>query len=213
MRPIYLHGLGQAPAAWEPVLRRLGGPKEALCPDLAGLVAGGEATYPRLYRAFARLCDRQNAPLALCGLSLGGVLALQYAAERPERVGALALLAPQYRMPRRLLKMQNALFRLMPAALFRGTGFSRAQFIQLCGSMMELDLGEALPRVACPALVACGSRDRANRRACEELARLLPRGELHILEGAGHELNRDAPEALAALLGEFFGRAPEGREG
>ena len=206
MRQVYVHGLGQTPSSWAPVLRLMGAPEDCVCPDLTKLVPGKETTYPQLYRTFARLCDGLEAPLALCGLSLGGVLALHYATEHPERVGALVLIAPQYRMPKHLLRVQNALFRLIPRSMFRETGFTKSQFIQLCGSMMDLDLTEGLSHVSCPALVLCGSRDRVNKQACTELAQLLPGAELHIVEGAGHELNHDAPEKLAALLRDFCHR-------
>ena len=204
MRQVYVHGLGQTAADWDSVLRQLGRAAGRVCPDLAGMLPSGEVTYPRLYSAFARLCDGLEAPLALCGLSLGGVLSLHYTAEHPGRVGALALIAPQYRMPKRLLQIQNILFRFMPQSMFRETGFSKSQFIKLCGSMRDLDLSEALADISCPALVLCGSRDRANRRASAELAQLLPGAEFRIVEGSGHEVNRDAPEQLALLLRAFF---------
>lgn len=209
MKQVYVHGLGQTPSSWEPVLRLLDAPADCVCPDLAKLVPAGEVTYSKLYGAFAQLCDGLEAPLALCGLSLGGVLTLHYAARHPERVGALVLIAPQYRMPKGLLNLQNALFRFMPSSMFRETSFSKSQFIELCGSMMDLDLSGDLSPISCPALVLCGSRDRANRRACTELARLLNHAELRIVAGAGHELNREAPEHLAALLRDFYARIPE----
>ena len=208
MKQVYIHGLGQTPSSWESVLRLLGTPADCLCPDLAEMASTGEAAYPCLYRAFSRLCDALEAPLALCGLSLGGVLALHYAAEHPGQVGKLVLIAPQYRMPKRLLQVQNGLFRLMPQSAFRGTGFTKLQMILLCRSMMGLDLSGALPRISCPTLVLCGGRDWANRRACATLAGRLPGAGFHIVEGAGHELNREAPEQLAALLRGFYAQAP-----
>lgn len=211
MKNVFVHGLGQTPDSWKPVFSLLDGPGDCVFPDLAAMVSAGEATYARLYRAFTRLCDGLEAPLALCGLSLGGVLSLHYAVEHPERVGSLVLIAPQYKMPKRLLQVQNTLFRLMPRAMFRETGFEKAQFLQLCRSMMELDFSSALSGIACPTLVICGDRDRANRQACKDLARLVKRADLRVVEGAGHELNREAPEKLALLLREFYDRAPEVR--
>lgn len=211
MKNVFVHGLGQTPDSWKPVFSLLDGLWDCVFPDLAAMVSAGEATYAQLYRAFARLCDGLEAPLALCGLSLGGVLSLHYAVEHPERVGSLVLIAPQYKMPKRLLQVQNTLFRLMPRAMFRETGFEKAQFLQLCRSMMELDFSSALSGIACPTLVICGDRDRANRQACKDLARLVKRAELRVVEGAGHELNREAPEKLALLLREFYDRAPEVR--
>lgn len=206
MKQVYVHGLGQTPDSWDSVLRLLELPEDCVCPDLAKLVSAQETTYPNLYNAFAQLCGDLEEPLALCGLSLGGVLALHYAAEHPGRVGSLVLIAPQYRMPKQLLRVQNALFRFMPRSMFRETGFAKSQFIQLCGSMAELDLSRKLSCISCPTLVLCGSRDRANRRACMELTQLLSGAELHIVEGAGHELNLDAPEKLASLLRAFYAK-------
>lgn len=204
MTQVYVHGLGQTPASWGPVLSLLDASDEPVCPDLTQLVSAKEINYSHLYGAFAQFCDNLEAPLALCGLSLGGVLALHYAAEHPERVGSLVLIALQYRMPKRLLRMQNALFHVMPSSMFRGTGFSKAQMIQLCGSMLDLDLSGRLSDISCPTLILRGNRDRANKLACTELAQLLRRAELHIVEGAGHEVNREAPEQLAVLLRAFY---------
>ena len=146
MKQIYIHGLGQTPDDWKEVLHRLNSEKDGVCPDLPGMASAGQATYTDLYSAFARFCSRIEGPLSLCGLSLGGVLALHYAAEHPEQVDRLVLIAPQYRMPKRLLQAQNLLFRCMPRSLFRQMGFSKDQFIQLCKSMEELDFsGVALP--------------------------------------------------------------------
>ena len=54
----------------------------------------------------------------------------------------------------------------------------------------------------------CGARDRANRRAARTLAEALPRAALRTIPGAGHEVNRDAPEALGQLLTAFLRAEP-----
>ena len=69
---------------------------------------------------------------------------------------------------------------------------------------------EDLGRIACPVLVLCGERDRANRKAALELRAGIPGAEAAWIPGAGHEVNRDAPEALAEVLREFFGRVCAG---
>lgn len=205
MKQIYVHGLGQTAASWEAALCRLEKPDECICPDLAEMIPAGEAvTYQALYKAFTELCDRLEGPLDLCGLSLGGVLALHYSVEHPEHVHSLVLIAPQYHMPKGLLRMQNILFRFFPKSAFSQVGFTKAQFIQLCGSMMDLDLSGELSEITCPTLVLCGSRDRANKQACIQLVQRLKRAELQIVDDAGHEINREAPEQLAVLLRDFY---------
>lgn len=207
MQRVFVHGLGQTPAAWEKTVRSLGDGAESLCPDLAELVGSREAAYPALYESFCGFCGRLEGPLDLCGLSLGGVLALNYAIGQPERVRSLVLIAAQYRMPGNLLRLQNLLFRLMPEGMFRQTGFEKRDVIRLCGSMMDLDFRGSLGRVACPVLVLCGERDAANRKASGELAGLLKNAEFRLIKGAGHEANTDAPERLAEALRAFYARA------
>lgn len=202
MATILLHGLGQGPESWEAVARGLEG--EVLCPDLFAPVRGGTAAYPGIYRAFAGFCGGLGGPLRLCGLSLGGVLALQYAAEHPERVEALALVGTPYVMPKGLLRFQNAVFRLLPGGAFRQMGLSKRDVMGLTRSMMDLDFREELRKISCPVLVLCGERDRANRKAALGLQRALSRAELAWIPQAGHEANTDAPDALAEALRRFF---------
>lgn len=51
--------------------------------------------------------------------SLGAVLTLNYAIDHPDKVKALVLIAAQYKMPKKLLKVQNMLFHLMPNSAFQ----------------------------------------------------------------------------------------------
>lgn len=200
MKYIYLHGLGQTPDSWNRVLGYRNTSTDSICPDLARLVHGREVKYSDLYAAFSALCDTTNDELVLCGLSLGSVLALNYAIDHPERVKALVLIAPQYKMPRTLLKLQNILFRFMPKSAFSQTGFQKVDFIRLCHSMAELDFSRSLRKVTCPVLVLCGANDRVNQRACKTLSHLLPNAKFRMIPAAGHEVNTDAPERLAKIL-------------
>ena len=87
MTHIFLHGLGQGPDSWDGVLAAF--PEQGECPDLTSFFAKGGAAYRDLYRGFCTWCEGKTPPLGLCGLSLGAVLALHYALDHPERVGAL----------------------------------------------------------------------------------------------------------------------------
>ena len=205
MTYVFLHGLGQTPAAWQPVLRRLAPENTAVfCPDLAALVPGPAPDYPSLLAALEEQLAPLPSPLHLCGLSLGGILALDYALRRQEQVASAVLCAVPVRMPRTLLRIQDLLFGLMPERAFAGTGFSRQRMRSLARSMAALDFSPRLPELHRPVLVLCGSRDRANRRSARELARALPDARLHWLAGADHELNTEAPEITAELLRGFY---------
>lgn len=199
MRIIFLHGLGQTAAAWDGVTSQLSPEYTISTPELTEFTAG-DCTYDTLYRGFCGYCDGFSEPLLLCGLSLGAVLALNYAADFPEKVCGLALIAPQYKMPKKLLKLQNTVFRIMPKSSFSGTGFTKSGMIQLTGSMSELDFTESLSRIACPVTIACGEKDKTNMKAAAELFRLIKGSELTVITRSGHEANLKNPAETAVMI-------------
>lgn len=205
MKTVFLHGLGQDCTSWERTAAAMGSGARVLCPSFSDWLSGKEVCYANLYRALEEYCEPFHEPFCLCGLSLGGILALQYAIAHNNRVAALVLIGTQYQMPKRLLKLQNFLFRFLPNAAFQGTGFGRADMRKLCRSMMHLDFGQELQRVHCRTLVVCGEKDRANRAAALALKERIPRAQLAILPRAGHEVNTECPEALGDVLRVFLG--------
>lgn len=206
MKQIYLHGLGQNPDSWSKVIEQLEAAEHSMCPDLSELVQGQDTTYQNLYAAFSAMCDEIEEDICLCGLSLGGVLALNYAIEHPEKIKGLVLIATQYKMPKKLLRVQNAIFRFMPKSMFQQTGFGKSDFLKLCNTMMEWDFSDSIYNVSCPTLVIYGEKDRANKNASIELANMLIDAELQVFNGVGHEINIEAPDKLEETLRVFFGK-------
>lgn len=203
MRCVLIHGLGQTTESWNPVVSHLHR-QDVCCPDLFPIPQNEPLTYPALYRTFAGYCSGLDNTVDLCGLSLGGVLALNYAIDHPEKVHSLVLAAAQYKMPKGLLRIQNVLFSVMPEKAFSQTGLRKKDMIALCASMMELDFGTSLSEIHCPTLIVCGQRDSANQKASRELAGQIPRAQMKIIPGAGHEINTDTPEEFAKLLYAFY---------
>ena len=76
------------------------------------------------------------------------------------------------------------------AAVLRGMG---------TGAMAPL--WERLPALTMPATILAGADDPKFVALGERLATALPNGELVVVEGAGHGLPREAPEAVVAALG------------
>ena len=71
--------------------------------------------------------------------------------------------------------------------------------------MYNPTLPHLLGGVATPALVVWGSDDRIVPRECgEQYARALPEARLAIVEGAGHFVEMEQPDALAKLLLDFM---------
>lgn len=203
MKYILLHGMGQNAASWQQTVSRLPRDLQTVCPELREFTTEGDCRYDKMYAAFCDYCKKLSEPVNLCGLSLGAVLALNYAADFPKEVSALVLAAPQYEMPKRLLKMQNTAFKFMSEKKFKDTGFAKKDFISLTNSMADINLSAQLSAIRCPVLILCGEKDSANKRAAETLSEMLPNARFSLVEGAGHEVNIDNPQALADKLAAF----------
>ena len=117
MKTILIHGLGQTAGAWNKTAELL--PQEdMLCPELSAFIGGG--SYGELYSGFSGYLDELGQPLFLCGLSLGAVLALNYAIDRPGSVRGLALAARPVPYAEGSAQIPGAVFRLMPEKSFAG---------------------------------------------------------------------------------------------
>ena len=204
MKTILLHGLGQTSSSWNNTISTMDNNTDILCPNLFDWLENKEVCYQVLYLALSEYCKQFSEPFNICGLSLGGILALQYGIENPDKIHSLALIATQYTMPKKLLKFQNMLFRFMPKKAFQSMGLDKAGFINLSKSMINLDFQKDLKRINHPVMVICGEKDTANKQASLQLQSQLPQAELLVIKNSGHEVNIDAPEDLGKALSTFF---------
>lgn len=199
MKTVLLHGLGQTAKDWEGVKQRLSS-SNIDCPELFTIV--NDMSYSRLLDNLERQYADTDELLCICGLSLGAILALDFAIRHEDKVGALILIAAQYKVPRLLIDFQNLLFHCMPNKFFVDMEISKNNMIRLSRSMRSLDFTHQLDKITCPVTIVCGEKDRANLKASRKLKELLPQAKLHIILGAGHEINKTAPKDIAAILNE-----------
>lgn len=199
MKLLLLHGLGQNAASWDETAALLPAEWEISRPELSRFL-DGSFTYEHLYEGLRGELEKQGAPSVVCGLSLGAVLALNLTIDAPELVERLILIAPQFQMPKTMLKLQGLIFRLMPSRSFESVGIPKKGMIALTESMSSLDFRDSLDRVECPALILCGERDSVNKKAAEKLGGLLRNAENAVIPNAGHEVNLENPHALAELI-------------
>lgn len=198
MRTVLLHGLGQTAKDWEGVARRIP-VGEVDCPELFSRPPG-ETVYPRILADLEHRYANTTGALRICGLSLGAMLAMDFTIRHLDGVVSLVLAAPQYKTPRLLIDLQNLLFRCLPGSSFSGMGMSGSDAIALARSMRSLDFTSQLNQIRCPVAILCDEKDWANLKASKRLQKLLPQATLHVVPGAGHELTRDAPAAIAEVL-------------
>lgn len=204
---VLLHGVGQAPMAWEDVVVALYGSRRLLTPWVPGLRPTEKQVLPLSEGAAAldqQLMLEGMQQVDLCGLSYGAMVATRLAADFPDRVRRLVLIAGQVRPPRLLMRAQTTALKMVPASRLADSGVSKERLLQALEAARSTDLSDALPLILAPTLVLVGAKDKANQPAARTLAEGIPGARLRIVQGAGHALNEDAPTELVQILRDFL---------
>ncbi|MFT0846923.1 alpha/beta hydrolase [Actinomycetaceae bacterium L2_0104] len=199
---VFLAGLGQPPEVWRPVIEKL--------PDgLEGLalpIALGPAF--SLVESAQKLRDQLEAEgiarAHVCGLSLGAMLGLQFAADFADRTDRLILSGGQVHPNPVAMRAQNAVMRILPKRLVASPAASKEEVLAALRAIQHMDLREEMARVRAETLVLCGRRDLANRRAARDLAAGINGARLEIVAGVGHPWNETHPELFANKIAEFL---------
>ncbi|KAA9333110.1 alpha/beta hydrolase [Hymenobacter busanensis] len=232
---VFLHYWAGSGREWHPLITALGLECECLAPDLPGF---GDAPPPARFTldayadAVAQFMAEKNlAEYVLVGHSMGGKIALALAAQRPNGLRGVALLAPSPPTPEPMTEAARAAAlaaygnpaaaaataeritaRPMPDAeqqqvIADNLRTSRAawEWWLLYGS--REDIAARLPQLQVPVLLLCGTADAAIPAQVQQTETLpyLPVGTtLHLLEGVGHLLPLEAPGEVAVALRQFI---------
>lgn len=205
MKHILVHGLGQNETSWNSVKTEL--EKNTIkteTPNLYEMISNQEASYKLLLKKFIGYCNTFDEPLNLCGLSLGGMLTLDYAKQFPQKVNSIILIGTPYIIPKLLFKIQKLIFYLIPQNTFLKMGLSKQAFISLINSMNGFDNSKDLDKIEIRTLILCGSKDAVNKTSAEKLHEHIKGSSLIIVENASHEINTDNPKKLSEIINAFW---------
>ncbi len=205
---VFVHGSGHKAASWNETVSYLADGADIRCPELSSILGGKRASYENLYAAFTAYCNEIDGQFHLCGLSLGGILALNYALDHSEKVKTLVLIGTPHKVPKAAFGFQNIIFRFLPKSMFKSMAFDKKDTFALGNTMKDLDFSGRVDRVKCPTLILCGEKDRANMKSAYYLSQNIENAELKVLEGTGHVVNEESPGALASILTEYYSRNP-----
>jgi pimeloyl-ACP methyl ester carboxylesterase len=201
---ILVHGLEQSAQSWNKTMSYFPVKEKLHCPDLFSLSSADIFTYTDLYNRFADYCNSFGEPINLCGLSLGAILALNYAIDYPDIVPSLVLIAARYKMPKMLLSFQNAILKLMPESINTGSPISKTNLLNLTKSMSNIDFSEKLIKVKAKTLVLCGAKDLFNKAHNKELSKKIHGAKFATIKNSGHIVNEENPALLAEKMKEFL---------
>ena len=157
-----------------------------------------------MFQKFADYCNSFDDELNLCGLSLGGILALDYAKKFPDKVKSIILVGTPFKIPKILFKIQGIIFHLMPKATIEKIGCSKKDFISLVNSMSDLDIASNLDKVKCKTLILCGVKDNQNMESAKLLNKNIKGSSFRTIANSSHEVNIDNPKELSNIIYDFW---------
>lgn len=180
----------------------------------------------------------QIATAILIGISIGGLIAMDFALTQPERVSALVLCdtapkigtAEMWTARIETVKAQglesvgdailtrwfaNEFVQLNPTA-YRGyfnmlTRMPLPGYIAACEALREADLTNDVHQIKTQTLAVCGSQDISTPPSqMREWVSQLPKARLDVIVGSGHLPCIERPTELAALIRGFLREAGYG---
>jgi pimeloyl-ACP methyl ester carboxylesterase len=208
---VFLHGMGTSSSTWSRCMELLEDRFTVVAPDLLGHgespVPDDPAEYTRdralddVDDILAELSD--DLPAVLVGHSLGGYLALAYAATRPGAVRGVVVLntGPGYRDPVKREEWNDRSRR-------NAHRFGVPEQVTTLNLQEDSVVMDRLAETATPTLVLAGSDDRPEYTgAGEYLQRKMPDARLAVVDGGGHSMHEDTHAAeVADLIAGFVDR-------
>ncbi|MEG2621092.1 MAG: alpha/beta hydrolase [Bacilli bacterium] len=204
MKKILIHGSGHVETSWNETITSMKDGDDILCPNLSLILKGKESTYSNLYSSFVEYCNKVNGKINLCGISLGGILALNYTLDFPDKVNSLVLIGTPHKIPKLIFSIQNIIFKLLPKSIFENMAFNKTNTFILGNSMKKLDFSNKVQNIECRTLIICGEKDSANIKSARYLSENIKNSQLKIIENTGHVVNEENPKELAEIFNKYY---------
>ena len=228
---IFIHGAAWTRAMWLPQVAALADTFHIVALDLPG--HGALANEPFTLKRAIAVVDQAVAlapqgRAVIVGLSLGGYVAMAFAAQAPERCASLVLsgcaieyygllgrlsqlgaaLSLRIYRPARIAAMQSASLRsAYPPEIADAQIAAGFSFQALPASYRELARRRFRPLLRTypgPVLILNGERDWLNRRSEARQLAATQHGRLQVIADAGHLCNLDQPAVFTLVVREWL---------
>ena len=230
---VFLHGVGSDKSVWRPQLAHFGQSRRAVAFDYPGYGDSDPAPEGTTRDDYASAILSAMRELGIdrahvCGLSLGGVVAIAMHHADAKRCASLILadtfaVHPEGRaIFERSLAASNDLRAMAEARVDvllaqPANPAVRSEVVETMAKISPAayrigaeavwlaDQRDRAERIDVPALVLVGDQDRITPpELSNELVDLIPDARMHVIRGAGHISNLEKPEAFNRVVAEFL---------
>jgi 3-oxoadipate enol-lactonase len=232
---VFANSLGTDLRIWNGVLKRLGGRIQSLCYDKRG--HGLSDAPPAPYTLDNHIDDLEGlldhlgvGRAVVCGVSVGGMIALGLAARRPDMVRGLILCDTAHKIGSDELWNQRidqirrhgiesiadsiierwfseAFRKAVPVAGWRNMLVRTPVdgYLGTCVALRDADLTAAATGLAIPVHCLCGSADGATPPdLVQSMSALIPGARFDLVAGAGHLPCIEAADQVASVIRTFI---------
>ncbi|UUX50338.1 3-oxoadipate enol-lactonase [Nisaea acidiphila] len=234
---VLANSLGTDFRIWDPLLPHLAGIGRVVRYDKRGHGLSDAAPAPYSIRDLSDDLKAVTDHLGLehfllGGVSIGGMIAQDYAARFPSQVNGLVCMdtAPKIGDAQLWQDRMDAIAKIGLEGIADGvmerwftesfrtnfpaktagwrnllTRTTQVGYVGCCAAIRDADLTEATRAIPLPTLVVCGGEDGATPPALvEAMADIMPDARYVEIAGAGHIPSLEQPEALAEAMNSFF---------
>lgn len=230
---LFLHGVGSDKSVWRPQLEHFGRKRRCVAFDYPGYGESSAAQEEKTRDDYARaMLDAMSAldieRAHVCGLSLGGVIAIAMHAAAPQRIASLVLADTFAVHPGGQGIYERS---LVGSRDMRGLAEARTDFLlaQPADPAVRAEIIETMARIPAaayvigaravwladqrdrashirvPTLVLCGTEDHPTPPALSaELAELIAGARYETIDCAGHLTNLEQPAVFNRMLDDFL---------
>jgi len=232
---IFLHGASWDMRQWERQVDHFARKYRVITLDARGhgksSLPPGKVSPDVFWRDVVAMMDHLDVPKAIiCGLSMGGHVALQTAINAGERIESLILIGTicttQFNLYERIVRPVNRFcLRLMPMSwiawsISAGMGnFSTEAkpyirevvgnikhdvFNRVWKAVTNMESRDGLPKITCPTLILIGDHDSMTRRQQQYIHEHIRGSRLVTIKNAHHGTNLDNPEQVEQEMEKFL---------
>lgn len=233
---VFLHGLGGDHGFWLYQVPAFCHRYPVITLDLRG---HGQSTIPtkpfgmqEMARDVVRLLRALGAERAhLVGVSLGGMVAQQFALDYPQALASLVLADTLCEVPEAFREIAASGFQFIEAndmrtiaqaritaafservdpvlleyAIDRVAQNDKDAYLSAACAAFSFSAAQAIKKISAPTLIVCGENDQVTPLALSEtLAGAIPGARLAKIAGSGHISNLDYPQEFNRIVGEFL---------